>query len=149
MLFMNHDIYTYTLHFYVFRGKMASLRRVKNSSALPNSDQTPEISLSKELPSSADLKFVSHPLLPSPPAFLPICFSLIFFSDFRSKTDPRLLTLLLLGWRSNTESHLWFSLPRPDSMNISFIINALLLFIITFIICTCTRHHNYNVACLF
>ena len=37
---------------------MASLRRVKSSSALPNSDQAPQIALSRELPSTADLKFV-------------------------------------------------------------------------------------------
>lgn len=37
---------------------MASLRRVKSSSALPNSDQAPQLALSRELPSTADLKFV-------------------------------------------------------------------------------------------
>ena len=41
------------------RGKMASLRRVRNNSALPNSESNPQISLSQDLPSSADLKFVS------------------------------------------------------------------------------------------
>ena len=43
-----------------YRAQIASLRRVKSSSAMPNSDQPPPIALSRELTSSADLKFVSQ-----------------------------------------------------------------------------------------
>ena len=47
------------MYIYYSRGKIASLRRVKHNSTLPNPDQNPVIALSKELPTSADLKFVS------------------------------------------------------------------------------------------
>ncbi|XP_003383573.1 PREDICTED: ragulator complex protein LAMTOR1-like [Amphimedon queenslandica] len=41
-----------------YQAQIASLRRVKSSSAMPNSDQPPPIALSRELTSSADLKFL-------------------------------------------------------------------------------------------
>lgn len=43
-----------------YQAQMASLSRVKKSSALPNSDQPPQMVLSKELPATADLNFLTE-----------------------------------------------------------------------------------------
>jgi hypothetical protein len=42
-----------------YQSQIASLRRVKSTSAFPNSDQPPQIVLSRDLVSSVDIKFVS------------------------------------------------------------------------------------------
>ena len=76
---------------------MASLRRVKSSSALPNSDQAPQLALSRELPSTADLKFVR------------ILISTItqyhYILLYRLRIGQKLLMQPLKIWKLNMGSH--------------------------------------------
>lgn len=76
---------------------MASLRRVKSSSALPNSDQAPQIALSRELPSTADLKFVRTLISTITQYHNIFLYSL--------KTGLKLLMQPLKIWMLNTGSH--------------------------------------------